>query len=138
MLKTIEIKNGVMTPKYDLYNDYYTVTIEEHINKLDIYYELEKNVSVNILGNENITDEISQVTINLNSGDKTRVIYLNVNKNVVKNASELQNYFTSLEVKKREEISSFVAPLIGSICFLVIIITYSILFHKKKKKIKII
>ena len=78
MLKTIEIKNGVMTPKYDLYNDYYTVTIEEHINKLDIYYELEKNVSVNILGNENITDEISQVTINLNSGEVRLFLFIGI------------------------------------------------------------
>ena len=33
-----------------------------------------------------------------------------------------------------EEIPNYVAPLIGSSCFLIILILFSILFHKRKKR----
>ena len=58
---------------------------------------------------------------------------INVIKEGVNEASGLKNYFTALEVSKKEEVNEYMAPLISGACFLLIIITFSILFHRKKK-----
>lgn len=133
MLTNLEIKNGVMTPKYDIYNETYTVTIDSVVTELDIYYELSnEDIKVTITGNENITSD-KGVGIIVNNGVEEKIIKLNVIKENIETTSELKSYFTSLEVKKESEIPEYIAPLIGSVCFLVIVITFSILFHKKKK-----
>ena len=134
MLKNLEIKNGTMTPKYDQYIDTYTVTINKDVTELDIYYEaILDSCEVTITGNENITNDKGVGVLISNNEDK-RLIKLNVIKEDSNEAAGLKNYFTALEVnKKKEEISEYVAPIIGGACFLLIIITFSILFHKKKK-----
>lgn len=138
MLTNLEIKNGVMTPKYDIYNDTYTVTIKEDVTQLDIYYETTSEaVIVTVAGNENIVND-KGVGIIISNGIEEKIIKLNVIKEGVESASGLKNYFTSLEVEKKEVMPEYIAPLIGGSCFLLIIITFSLLFHKKKKLKKII
>lgn len=134
MLTYLEIKNGAMTPFYDIYNDNYTVTIKKDVEYLKFDYILnEKTVSITVNGNSNLSDG-SIVSLLLSDGEKTRTILLNIIKENSEQTSELKNYFTSLEVKKNETIPEFIPPLIGGLCFMVIAITFSILFHKGHKK----
>ena len=122
-----------MTPKFDIYNDTYTVTIEEDVTELDIYYEAaNEEVKVTIAGNENIKER-KGVGIIISNGLEEKIIKLNVIKEGTESVSGLKDYFTSLEVQKKEIMPEYIAPLIGASCFLLIIITFSIIFHKKKK-----
>jgi len=133
VLKNLEIKNGIMTPKYDEYIDTYTVTIEKDVNELDIYYEvINDSALVTITGNENITCD-KGIGVLISANEDKRLIKLNVIKENVNEASGLKNYFTALEVSKKEEVNEYMAPLIGGACFLLNLITFSILFHRKKK-----
>lgn len=133
MLTNLEIKNGVMTPKYDIYNDNYTVTIKDDVTTLDIYYELASdNVEISIAGNENIYSD-KGIGITLIDGINQRLIKLNVIKEDTETAATLKDYFTSLEVNKTKEMADFIPPLIGGTCFLIIIVIFSLLFHKRKK-----
>ena len=133
MLTNLEIKNGVMTPKYDIYNDTYTVSINNDVTELDINYEVVSNeVDVTITGNENITSD-KGIGIIVSDGIEEKIIKLNVIKEDIEVTTGLKNYFTSLEIQKKEEIPEYIAPLIGVSCFLIIVITFSCLFHKKKK-----
>ena len=133
MLTNLEIKNGVMTPKFDIYNDTYTVAIEEDVTELDICYETaNEEVKVTIAGNENIKER-KGVGIIISNGTEEKIIKLNVIKEGIESASGLKDYFTSLEVQKKEIMPEYIAPLIGASCFLLIIIIFSIIFHKKKK-----
>lgn len=134
MFNSFEIINGKMTPKYDEYNDTYSVTIEKDVTELDIKYELKnKNTNIVIDGNENIVND-TEVYIKLNNGESIRTITLKVIKTDTEATSNLKNYFTSLEVNKKEEMPEFIAPIIASSCFLIIIIVFSLLFHKRKKQ----
>ncbi len=132
MLTNLEINNGILSPKFDIYNDTYTVTIDKDIKKLDISYQLvNDNISVIINNNENLEEE-KQVSIILRENDITKTITLNVIHDLSESSAGLTEYFKALEIKKREEISPYVAPIIGVSCFLIILIAFSILFHKKR------
>lgn len=134
MFNSFDVLNGQMTPKYDEYNNTYSVKIAEDINFLDLKYDLKKeDTSITIVGNENLRDK-SEVQIKLNNGESIRTIILKVIKTDTKTTSDLKNYFTSLEINKKAEMPGFIAPLIASSCFLIIIIVFSILFHKRKKQ----
>lgn len=134
MFNSFDVLNGQMTPKYDEYNNTYSVKIAEDINFLDLKYDLKKeDTSITIVGNENLRDK-SEVQIKLNNGESIRTIILKVIKTDTKTTSDLKNYFTSLEINKKSEMPGFIAPLIASSCFLIIIIVFSILFHKRKKQ----
>jgi len=133
MLTELNIKNGLLSPKYDIYNDTYTVTITKEVEKLDIEYKTDnENISVVINGNANLQADKKIVSITVANGEVTKNIHLNVFVEDVETTGNLKNYFTSLEIKRKEETPSFVAPLIASSCFLLIIIIFSILFHKKR------
>lgn len=134
MITNLEIKNGELTPKFDIYNDNYSVTIDESVTSLDISYEVDnKNVSVIINGNENLCEDDKVVSLTIADGNIMKDISLSINCDLTKSTLGLQNYFESLEIKREEKIPSYVAPTIASICFFVIVISFSILFHKKKK-----
>jgi len=133
MLTSLEITNGIITPKYDIYNDYYTVTINNGIDSLNINYNIEDNVLIRVINNYNLDKEEKVVSIDLREGENIRTIYLNVIHEKSSNVSELKDYFVSLETKKNETMPEYIAPLIGSSCFLILIIVFSILFRKKKK-----
>ena len=135
MLTNLEIKNGVLSPKFDIYNDIYTVTIESRIDALDISYEVdESNISIAVDGNENLSMGKKIVSIIVQDESITKNIILNIVRSDVESTVGLQNYFESLEVKKQEKMSEYIGPMIGVICFLIIAITFAILFHKKRKK----
>lgn len=135
MLTNLEIKNGVLTPDFDIYNDVYSVFIEENVDVLDIIYELdENNISIQISGNENLNEGKKIVNIFVEDETIKKNIVLNIVRSNTKSTIGLQNYFDVLEIKKQEKMPEYIGPLIGAGCFLLIAITFTILFHKKRKK----
>ena len=132
MLTNLVINNGILSPKYDIYNNIYTVTIKEDVKMLDICYDISENVSIEIVNNNNLDIEEKVVSLNIKDNDVNKIIYLNVIHENTQSTIGLQNYFKDLEIKKNKEISPYVAPLIGVSCFLIIVIVFSILFHKRR------
>ena len=55
-MESLEILNGKLSPKYDKYNDIYTVSISSDINELEIKYSTNENEMVNIYGNTNLQE----------------------------------------------------------------------------------
>lgn len=134
MLLDLQITNGVISPKYDIYNDIYTVSVLDDVTSLDIIYDLTSdNVLVEITNNHDLNLNDKVVNLKVSDGVTTRNIYLNVIHENAELTTGLQEYFDALEIRKKEETSMYVAPLIGASCFLILLIVFSILFHKKKK-----
>jgi len=61
MLENLEIKNGEMTPRFDPYNNIYSVKITDDITKLEIEYLKKDNIEVNIIGNDLLNEEDSEL-----------------------------------------------------------------------------
>lgn len=132
MLEDLEILNGQMTPKFDKYNDIYTVEIDYNIESLVIDYKLAENTNISIYGNEDLKVGENIIYLELVKDDikKVYTIYANKKEEVKSSFSEF-NSMEKVEVPKKTP--QYVAPLIGASCFLIILITFCLLFAKRKK-----
>ena len=137
MLKNLEILNGVMTPEYDIYNNIYTVMLIDADN-LDINYEtMNENDVVSIKGNENLKVGENHIEINISNREDVNKIYLIVNKSL-SSVGEFNNTYQAVELEQAQKMPEFVGPLIASICFILILLLFYLLFFKKVKKNKTI
>ncbi len=136
MLESLKILNGQMSPKFDKYTNVYTVSVATDITKLALDFSSSKGYTVEILGNEDLQEGENIVSIVLANGEEQNTYMIYVNKEESKEALGVAtNYGEALEVKK--EVPNYVAPLLGGTCFLIILLTFVILFHKKKQKKKL-
>ncbi|MEG0794664.1 MAG: hypothetical protein RSE17_01635 [Bacilli bacterium] len=130
MLQSLEILNGELSPKYDIYNNIYSVKVEKNITSLEINYVINETDTINIIGNNNFTDGENIVLIEVFNGTSLTSYTLNVLKEtsqVINNYNEIIN---QVEVKK--ELPIYVAPFIASFAFLIILFTFWLLFKKGK------
>ncbi|MEG1900697.1 MAG: hypothetical protein RR161_04010 [Bacilli bacterium] len=130
MLQSLEILNGELSPKYDIYNNIYSVKVEKNITSLEINYVINETDTINIIGNNNFTDGENIVLIEVFNGTSLTSYTLNVLKEtsqVINNYNEIIN---PVEVKK--ELPIYVAPFIASFAFLIILFTFWLLFKKGK------
>lgn len=132
-MEELEILNGIMSPKYDQNNNLYTVNISEDINSLDLKYNLLENKTINVYGNLDFEIGQNKVVLAISENDKVDYITLMVNKKKDTSASSLINTTDTLSINKND-LPIYVAPLIASICFIVVLFIFFILFHKKGKK----
>lgn len=126
MLYKLDVLNGSLNNLFvsDVYE--YEVVVDSDTTFLDLEYETCDNCTVTIYGNENLVGGENHVLIEVYD-EKVITYTLKVNKEMI------EKTFESLEdvPVKNEMISKLLAPGIGSICFLLIIICFSIIFHKK-------
>ena len=121
-----------MTPKFDKYNDTYSVKIDSNVNILEINYKAEDNYEVYVQGNSNLQEGENKVFIEVKNSEEANIYTLLVTKESTKVFETIDVGLETIEVEK--ELPNYVAPLIGIICFLLIIICHSIIFKKKKHK----
>ena len=79
LINELKITNGEISPKYDKYNNYYSVTIPESINTLEFTYNFDNtNYEVKITNNENLAqNKLVYVTIyNKVSGEQNTYIFI--------------------------------------------------------------
>lgn len=127
-MNNLEVLNGEMALKYDKNIDTYSIKVSSDVNALEIKYELDDTSTLNIYGNTLLSPGENKVILACKNNDDIRYITLVVNK-------EKALKTTSLNVDYRNEkkvLPSFTIPLIASICFVLILITYYLLFKKKK------
>ncbi len=127
-MNNLEVLNGEMALKYDKNIDTYSIKVSSDVDALEIKYELDDTSTLNVYGNTLLSPGENKVILACKNNDDIRYITLVVNK-------EKALKTTSLNVDYRNEkkvLPSFTIPLIASICFVLILVTYYLLFKKKK------
>ncbi len=125
MLEELKVLNGIITPKYDIYNDIYTVTVDNDVYALVIDYKATDTVYIK--GNEDLKEGENIVYLEIGK----RIITLIVNKKEEELASFIDpNLKEKVEVEMK--MPNYIAPLIGGSCFLIILLTFVLLFKKRK------
>ena len=131
VLEDLNIVNGELTPEFDIYNNIYSVSISEEIDELVIDYEVTDGYVVNVIDYHDLVPGENEVYIQVIKNEEINTYTLLVNK---KSSEAVVNYDYLLEpLEVEEELPEYVAPLIGGICFFIILCTFLLLFKRKKK-----
>ncbi len=135
MINSLVIKNGELLPSFDKYNLNYSVNVQDDVNQLEMDIVLEDPSStLDVIGNNNLINDENLITISITKDNQTTVYNLTVYKEKTQNTSFNETVAKSLELKEDKPIANYVAPLIGSCCFIIILLLFAILFHRKKIK----
>ena len=131
VLEDLNIVNGELTPEFDIYNNIYSVSVAGYVDELVIDYEVTDGYVVNVIDNHDLVPGENEVYIQVIKNEEINTYTLLVNK---ESSEEVINYDYLLEpLEVEEELPEYVAPLIGGICFFIILCTFLLLFKKKKK-----
>lgn len=130
MLNDLKIINGVLSPEFDIYNNIYSVNIDENVDKLVIEYDVDSDYIVNIIDNESLVPGNNEVYLQVIKDNEINTYTLLVYKEETDTVVNYDYLLEPLEVK--EELPSYVAPLIIGCCFFVILLVFILLFKKKK------
>lgn len=131
MLQNLEILNGEMTPKFDKYNDIYSVSVANDVTFLELNYEVSDEYIVEVIGNQDFIEGDNNVYLEVIGENEITTYTLFVNKEKGETVSTLDFEYTPVDVVK--EMPDYVAPLISIVCFVIILCTFALLFSKKKK-----
>lgn len=132
MLEDLEILNGIISPEFDIYNNIYSVSILEDVDELVINYKVSDGYVVNIIDNNNLVPGENEVYIQVIKENEINTYTLLVNKEETEDVADLKYLLEPLEVK--EELPTYVAPLVGGSCLFLIFIFFLIIFRKRKIK----
>ena len=130
MLLDLKILNGDMPLKFDKYVNNYTVEIKEDVTKLEIEYICNNDDLVTIKNNDNLDLGINHIFIEVVNNEEKNVYVLEIYK------KRDENVFNEIkiesEIKNEEKIPNYVpiGLIVGG--FFIILLTFWILFHKKK------
>ena len=67
MLEELKVLNGELSPKYDKYNNVYTVKINNEEKKLDFVFKEDENYQISVYGNNNLKSGENKIIIVLSS-----------------------------------------------------------------------
>ena len=131
MLTDLEVLNGALSPEFDIYNDIYSVTIDEDVEELVIDYTVEEGFVVNIIDNDSLTAGENEVYLQVIQGEEINTYTLLVYK---EDSKPVINYeLIPEEVEAAKEMNPYTAPIIIISCLLIIFFFFWILFHKRTK-----
>lgn len=127
VISDLQIQNGEISPKFDKYNNYYSVTIEENVDILEMTYTYDETYEIKVTNNEDLVDnKLVYVTINDIENDEQNTyifkIYVNEAETTANEVEEQQQ----LNIDKEEETNY--APIVGTVCFILIILAYYVIF----------
>lgn len=130
-LKDLVIKNGELSLPFDSYNNQYTVTLEEAEYRLDFDYKVEEGIVVSQFNNHDLENN-SIVTLTLSKGEKT----VNYTFHILKEVPEIITVFNNVsDIDNQGFVHKYKIYIIPTVCLMIIIISYKIIFRKHKKKI---
>ena len=128
LINDLKINNATISPKFDQYNNYYSVTIDENTDKLDFEYDFNKDkYEVKITNNENLVEnKLIYVTVyNKESKEKNTYIFKIYLEEVITTVKTVDN---EEDTGKKDKKTTNNAPVIGTVCFLLIIFVYYVIF----------
>ena len=132
VLEDLNVVNGELTPEFDIYNNIYSVSISEDVDELVIDYEVTDGYVVNIVDNYDLVPGENEVYIQVIKDEEINTYILLVNKEMSETVINYDYLLEPLEIE--EELPEYVAPLIGGICFFIILCVFLLLFKRKHKK----
>ena len=132
MLEELIVLNGELSPKYDKYNNEYTVKVDNSVNKLELSFVKEETVEVSVYGNNNLKEGENNIVLLITKDGETDYIYLNAIKESSEEVFQVFDTTNSLEVANSAPI--YAGPLIATSCFLLIITLFAFLFGFKRKQ----
>lgn len=130
MLEDLKILNGELSPTFDKYNNIYSVGIKKDVNRLVMEYIVTDGYDINIIDNTDLQEGENKVYIQVFKENEVNIYTLLVYKEVTQTVFDYNEILDPVEVEK--ELPEYVAPLIGGICFIIILIIFLILFKKRK------
>lgn len=128
LINDLKINNATISPRFDQYNNYYSVTIDENTDKLDFEYDFNKDkYEVKITNNENLVEnKLIYVTVyNKESKEKNTYIFKIYLEEVITTVKTVDN---EEDTGKKDKKTTNYAPVIGTVCFLLIIFVYYVIF----------
>lgn len=130
VIDKLEVTNGVITPKYDKYNNYYSITITEDIKSLEFTYNYDNTkYIVKITNNENLVEnKLVYVTIYDKETNEQNTYIFKIFIEDTLSTIETDDVVNTLDIKNEEETNY--APIVGTICFSLIIFIYYLIFLK--------
>lgn len=129
IIKNIEINNGIITPKYDKYNNYYSVTIDGDIQSLEINTDYDKDIyDIKISNNENLKqNSLVYITIiNKDNKEENTYVFKIYKEKTLSTINTNEEEKNKVETKKEKNY----APIVGTTCFILIILVYYFMFLK--------
>ena len=130
MLEDLKVLNGELSPRYDKYNNKYTIKISKDVSKVDFNFIKEDNIDVSIYGNNNLKEGDNNIVLLVKDKDNINYIYITVIKEKSKEIINVLDNTSSLEIANSTPI--YTGPLIATSCFLIIIVVFLLLFYKKR------
>ena len=132
MLKELTILNGEMPLKFVPSNTIYTINLTTNEDILKFDYKIRKEDNISIF-NEKLKDGVNEVVLTIYNDKDMMSYYLYVNKDSSVFTSGKENKQIMLDIKKDDAVSEYVAPTIGVVVFLIILLFFTLLFKKRKK-----
>lgn len=130
MLLELRILNGVLSPKFDKYNNIYSVVVDSDVRKLDIDYKADADYTIDIVGNGNFIYGDNEVIIRLKKDDIENtyklIVYREREQAVFSEVKEAENVIVE------NPVSDNIEYIIGGSCLLIILIVFLLMFRKKK------
>lgn len=130
MLEELKILNGELDLKFDKYNNIYTVSVDKNAEKLELEYSISDDYQITVTDN-NLTKELNYVYLHVYNEKEVNTYTLIVRKDNEETASLIDDYKSSLDVPV-ENVPSYQVMMIEFGCFIILLIIFLILFHKKK------
>lgn len=133
MLEDLTIINGEMALEFDPLNTKYTITLNDNEDtELKFDYVLKDNYQMSVVGNF-LDKDVNEVVLTVFNEDDIVNYYLTVYKEDAEDVSNTNISKVELEVPLKKEISPYAAPGIAVSCFVLILIIFVLLFHRKRK-----
>ncbi len=130
MLNSLKVLNGEMALKFDSLNNIYTIRVDDKQDMLELEYDYSEGYEVSVFGNV-LDNKYNEVVISVYNDSEVTSYYLEVYKSEASKVIEVNEDISTLEV--REEVPSYQISLIGSVCFLFILLFFTLLFKKVEK-----
>ncbi len=132
MLNKLEVLNGEMSLKFDPLNTIYTINVKEEVTSLKLEYEIGEDNEISIYGN-NLKKGLNEVVITVYNDKEQMSYYLEVFREGEEMASEVVKTEEKLEIANNSFLVERRAEWISVVCFIFILLFFTLLFKKNKK-----
>ncbi len=131
VINELSITNATISPKFDKYNNYYSVTIDKNLDSLDFNYLFDNTdkYDVRVDNNSNLVQNkyVYATIYDKETNEKNTYVfkvYIDDEEKELQVFNE-NNDKNEINVKKKNK---NYAPIIGTVCFLLIIFVFKIMF----------
>ena len=131
-MESLNILNGNMSPKYDKYNDIYSVNISSGVNSLELDYKIKENEAITVYGNLDFEAGDNKVIIAIKENEETNYVTLMGNKEAVETVSSVNDDYINLMINNDDYIPEYAPHLIAISCFSIILLIFCLFYLRKR------